>query len=185
MLTGDNASAVLADLMLLVAPVACAVGLAGIGALWKIGRRKSAVSAGCALAATLLLPPVAGFALFFCLVHSPMQFRRHSDSLGLRGFKQWGSIVVPLSLGGLGIAAAVLILNNNASLAAGVFAGSFMTLSILTVPHMLVPIVAGLRAPRRQLAVIWPENMPGTSELVRSAISQSEPSSPPPRQPCE
>ena len=153
LLTGDTAAAVIADVMLLVAPIACAVALVGLGILWQAGRRRAAVSAACALAATLLLPPVPGFALFFCLVHSPMQFRRHADSLALRGFGQWGRIVVPLSLGGLGIAAAVLVLNNNASLATGVFAGSFMTLSILTVPHMLVPIVAGLWAPGRQPGV--------------------------------
>ena len=153
LLTGDSGSAILADFMLLVAPTACAVALVGLGMLWQSGRRRMAVSAGCALLATLLLPPVPGFALFFCLVHSPMQFRRHADSLGLRGFGQWGRIVVPLSLGGFGVAAAVFLLNNNASLATGMFAGSFMTLSILTVPHMLVPMVVGLWAPRQQLAL--------------------------------
>ena len=153
LLTGDSTAAVLADLMLLVAPTAGAVALVGLGMLWQTGRRRTAVLAGCALAATLLLPPVPGFALFFCLVHSPMQFRRHAESLALRGFGQWGRIVMPVSLGGLGIAAAVLVLNNNASLDTGVFAGSFMTLSILTVPHMLVPIVAGLWAPGRQPAL--------------------------------
>ncbi|MFZ4690169.1 MAG: Brp/Blh family beta-carotene 15,15'-dioxygenase, partial [Polymorphobacter sp.] len=101
-------------------------------------------SASCALAAMLLLPPVLGFALFFCLVHSPMQFRQHAGRLGLRGFQQWGGIVVPLSLAGLGIAAAVFIENDDASIPANLFATSFMTLSILTVPHMLMPRITAL-----------------------------------------
>lgn len=92
----------------------------------------------------LLLPPVPGFALFFCLIHSPMQFRQHAGFLGLRGLQQWGGIVVPLSLAGLGIATAVSIENGDASIPANLFATSFMTPSILTVPHMLIPRIAAL-----------------------------------------
>lgn len=141
LLTGQSSAAVLADFMLLVAPTAGAVALVGLVVAWQAGRQTLAISAGCALAVTLMLPPVPGFALFFCLVHSPMQFRHHTDSLGLRGFRQWGPVVVPLSLGGLGVAVAILVLNGNSALATGIFASSFMTLSILTVPHMLVPMV--------------------------------------------
>ena len=139
LLTGDAAAAFLVDMQLLMAPAAIAVAFIGWVVLWQTGRRALAVSASCALAATLLLPPVPGFALFFCLVHSPMQFRQHAALLGLRGFQQWGSIVVPLSLAGLGIAAAVFIENDGRSIPANLFATSFMTLSILTVPHMLMP----------------------------------------------
>ncbi|MBC7505162.1 MAG: Brp/Blh family beta-carotene 15,15'-dioxygenase [Sandarakinorhabdus sp.] len=142
LLTGDPAAAVLADMMLLVAPVAIAVALIGWVLLWQAGHRALAVSAGCAFAAMLLLPPVPGFALFFCLVHSPIQFRQHAGLLGLRGFQQWGGMVVPLSLAGLGIAAAVFFENGDASIPANLFATSFMTLSILTVPHMLMPRIA-------------------------------------------
>lgn len=141
-LTGDPGTAVLADMLLLVAPVAIVVALAGIGVLWQANCRRLAVSAGCGLAAMLLLPPVAGFAIFFCLVHSPMQFRSHADALGLKGASQWRGIVVPISLGGLGVAGAIFVLNNGASIPTGVFVASFMTLSVLTVPHMLVPMFA-------------------------------------------
>lgn len=141
-LTGDAGAAVLADLLLLVAPVGIAVALVGLGVLWQAARPALALSGGCALAAVLLLPPVPGFALFFCLVHSPIQFRAHADSLGLRGIRQWGGIVVPLTLGGFGIAAAIFLLDRGQSIPASVFASSFMTLSILTVPHMLVPMIA-------------------------------------------
>jgi len=141
-LTGDPGAAFLADVLLLVAPVAILVALVGIGVLWQTNRRRLAVSAGCGLAAMLLLPPVAGFALFFGLVHSPMQFRSHADALGLKGVNQWRGIVVPISLGGLGVAGAVFVLDNLIAMTTSVFAVSFMTLSILTVPHMLVPLFA-------------------------------------------
>ena len=146
LLTGDAAAAVLADMLLLVAPVTTAVALIGWVLLWQAGQRALAVSASCALGAMLLLPPVPGFALFFCCVHSPIQFRQHAGLLGLHGVKQWGGIVVPLSLAGLGIAAAVFIENGNASIPANLFATSFMTLSILTVPHMLMPRLAAFFA---------------------------------------
>ncbi|MBC7635874.1 MAG: Brp/Blh family beta-carotene 15,15'-dioxygenase [Acetobacteraceae bacterium] len=152
LLTGATAGAVLADMLLLFAPAAIAVASIGWVLLWQAGQRSLAVSAGCALAAMLLLPPVPGFALFFCLVHSPMQFRRHADSLGLRGFQQWGGIVVPLSLAGLGIAAAVFIENGDASIPTNLFATSFMTLSILTVPHILMPKIAAFFQPQRRIS---------------------------------
>lgn len=139
LLTGDAAAAGLADMLLLVAPAATAVALVGWVLLWQAGQRALAVSASCAVASMLLLPPVPGFALFFCLVHSPMQFRQHAGLLGLRGFRQWGGIVVPISLAGLGIAAAIFFENGDASIPANLFVTSFMTLSILTVPHMLMP----------------------------------------------
>jgi Brp/Blh family beta-carotene 15,15'-monooxygenase len=142
LLTGDVRAGVLAELLLLVAPMAVAVALVGLWLLWQARQPALAVALGCSLAAMLLLPPVIGFALFFCLVHSPRQFRQHTESLGLHGFRQWGGIVVPLSLGGLGIAVAVFLLNGVMPIAANVFASSFMTLAILTAPHMIVPLIA-------------------------------------------
>lgn len=140
-LTDDTGAAMLADVLLLVGPVAIAIAVLGIGLLWQAGCRDRAISAGCGLAAMLLLPPVPGFALFFCLVHSPMQFRGHAHTLGLRGFRNWRGIVVPISLGGLTVAGIIYVLNNGVSITASVFAVSFMTLSVLTVPHMLVPVL--------------------------------------------
>lgn len=141
-LTGDANAVVLADVLLLVGPVASAVALVGLGLLWQAGRKGLAISAGCGLAAMLLLPPVLGFALFFCLVHSPMQFRSHANALGLRGFKDWNRIVLPISLGGLGVAGVILVLNDGATMTTNVFTASFMTLSVLTAPHMLMPMLA-------------------------------------------
>ena len=140
-LTGDADAAILADVLMLVGPVAGALAVLGIGLLWQAGCRDRAISAGCGLAAMLLMPPVPGFALFFCLVHSPVQFRFHAHALGLRGLSNWRGIVVPISLGGLALAGVIYVLNDGVSITASVFAVSFMTLSVLTVPHMLVPVL--------------------------------------------
>lgn len=142
LLTNDPRTAVLADLLLLVAPVAVAVAIVGTVLLWQARQPAMAIALGCATAAMILLPPVIGFALFFCLVHSPAQFRHHAESLGLHGFRQWGSEVVPFWIGGLGIAVAVFLTNREMPVAANVFASSFMTLAVLTVPHMVMPMIA-------------------------------------------
>lgn len=141
-LTGDRAAAVVADMSLLVAPVAVVVALVGVGLLWQADRKKLALLASCGLAAMLLLPPVVGFAIFFCLVHSPLQFQSHTEALGLKGARHWRGIVVPISIGGLGMAGVIFLLHSGPSLTTSVFAVSFMTLSLLTVPHMLVPMFA-------------------------------------------
>ncbi len=149
-LSNDAAAGLLVDLMLLLAPTMFVLAIAGAGMLWHAGERKRALSAVCGLAAMLVLPPVHGFALFFCLVHSPIQFSDHSRALGLHGVRQWGGTVIPLTLGGLAVAAAIFLANRSATISDDIFASSFVALSVLTAPHMLVPVI--LRLNRRARA---------------------------------
>lgn len=148
MLTADPAAAILVDALLLLAPVSIAIALIGFGSLWQAEQKSLAVSGLGALVAMLVLPPVQGFAIFFCLVHSALQFRHHAQSLGLHSFRRWRGIVVPVSLGGLGVAGAVLAFMPPAPLETGLFITSFTALSVLTAPHMLVPLM--LRAVRQK-----------------------------------
>lgn len=147
-LTDDAGAAVLADLLLMVAPAMLLVALVAIRLLWAAGRADLAVAATCSLCAMLVLPPVAGFALFFALVHSPLQFRAHAGALGLHGFRQWRSVVWPISLGGLAVAGAIYAMRAGMTLPDRAFAVSFITLSVLTAPHMLVPWLQRLIARR-------------------------------------
>ena len=151
-LSGQASAAVLADCLLLVAPTMLLLAMVGVAMLWRIGRRKLALSAACAFMAMLVLPPVLGFALFFCLVHSPIQFRAHAAALGLRGISQWGGIVIPLTLGGLGIAVAIFALGSGQSLTDSIFVSSFMALSVLTAPHMAVPVILRMAQGRQPSA---------------------------------
>ncbi|GGB53750.1 Brp/Blh family beta-carotene 15,15'-dioxygenase [Blastomonas aquatica] len=151
-LSNDTAARLLVDLMVLIAPTMVMLAVAGAGMLWHAGERNRALSAVCGLAAMLVLPPVHGFALFFCLVHSPIQFADHSRALGLRGVRQWGGTVIPLTLGGLAVAAGIFLANRSAVLTDDVFASSFIALSVLTAPHMLVPMILRLRSPARAQA---------------------------------
>ncbi|WP_372915953.1 Brp/Blh family beta-carotene 15,15'-dioxygenase, partial [Sandarakinorhabdus sp.] len=148
-LAGDARAAVLADALLLAAPTAMVLAAVAIVLLIQNQHRRLAMAAACSLAAMLLLPPVIGFAVHFCLVHSPLQFRDHARQLGLRHFRQWRAAVIPLSLGGLAVAGGILVRGDGTALAHNLYASSFMALAVLVVPHMLVPLaMAHLKARR-------------------------------------
>lgn len=140
-LTGQAGAAIIADLMLLVTPVALVVAAVAVSALWSAGRKVQATGAALTLASMVVLPPIVGFALYFCFFHSPRHFRESLSALDWRGFARWGWVVVPLTLAAGGIALVLFGLEIRAALPDRIMAASFMTLSILTVPHMLVPLL--------------------------------------------
>ncbi len=130
---------------MLVLPVAVGLGLIALAALWHAGRRDRAVGGLAALTGMLILPPIIGFALYFCLFHSPRHFRESLLTLKWRGVGAWGWVVMPLTLAAGAIAFLIFGLEIRAALPDRIMAASFMTLSILTVPHMLVPpLIAAL-----------------------------------------
>lgn len=156
-LAGDARAALLADALLLAAPTAMVLAAVAIIMLIQNQQRSLALAAACSVAAMLMLPPVIGFAVHFCLVHSPLQFRDHAHHLGLRQFRQWRGAVIPLSIGGLAVAGGILGLNNGTALAHSLYASSFMALAVLVVPHMLVPLVMAhlqTQQARRRRAVV-------------------------------
>lgn len=139
LLSGDLAAVGLADALLLVAPGAAACALLAIVLLWKDGQLATAVNATCALSAMILLPPIIGFAIYFCLIHSPAHFRAGLERLGPTTDVARPTIVA--TLGGLAIAVAAAQFLPIADPSNRMFAASFMTLSILTLPHMAVPLL--------------------------------------------
>lgn len=139
LLTGTPVAAGLADVLLLVAPAAAACALLAILLLWQAGQRVTAVNALCGLTAMILLPPLTGFAIYFGLIHSPTHFRAGLKRLAPATGVSRPTIVA--TLGGLTIALATLIALPTTGLPSNVFVASFMTLSILTLPHMAVPLL--------------------------------------------
>ncbi|MEO6580437.1 MAG: Brp/Blh family beta-carotene 15,15'-dioxygenase [Sphingomicrobium sp.] len=139
LLSGKPAASVLADTLLLVAPAAVACAMLATLLLWHGGHRVTAVNAVSALAAMILLPPITGFAIYFCLIHSPSHFRAGLRRLGSASSVSQSTIVA--TLGGLAIALATVQFLPLADPSSRLFAASFMTLSILTLPHMAVPLI--------------------------------------------
>lgn len=136
---GESTAAGLADKLLLVAPAAAACALLAMLLLWQSGHRVRAVNAASALVAMVVLPPVTGFAIYFCLIHSPTHFRAGLKLLAPATGVARPTIVA--TLGGLAIALATLQFVPTADPSGGFFVASFMTLSILTLPHMAVPLI--------------------------------------------
>lgn len=146
-LVGADASAVFVDLLRLVAPVATLVAVAAVGLLWSVGARAEAIGGSVALLAMALLPPVVGFALFFCLFHSPRHLRDGLAALSSHSTRNKAATILLLTLAAGGIAAIIYTLGGALPVSERLAAASFITLSILTLPHMAVPMV--LRAVRR------------------------------------
>ena len=88
-----------------------------------------------------ILPPIVGFAAYFCFFHSPRHFRHSLADLDWRGVRKWGWVVLPLTLAAGLLAATLFGLQVRTEISDRIMAASFMTLSILTVPHMLVPLL--------------------------------------------
>ena len=137
-LTNDLRAAVLVDLLIIAAPVAVAVALVGLA---QLGSGRRSAEGFCALAAMLILPPVIGFAVFFCLFHSPRHFREGWSSLGPNVQLGTAVQIAAVTFAGFGIAASIYAVNAFRGAPAGLFEASMMTLSVLTVPHMLLATI--------------------------------------------
>lgn len=127
---------VLAEALLMVAPVSLLVAGISAAANWRTHRRR-VVEALVGTAAMLVLPPVIGFALFFTLIHSPRHLREMMPATGRVG---WGTITVLTGLALL-LAAALYAIVPHATPAEGVYRSCFTILSILTLPHLLLPFL--------------------------------------------
>lgn len=138
-LTGSESGVLISDLLTLVAPVALMLAAMAIILHWQAGRREQALGLVGALAVMLVLPPVAGFALYFCLLHSPRHFAGALQALSWTRVRQWSAVVIPVSLAALGLAAVLFRLELRPSFSDQIVAATFMTLSVVTVPHMLMP----------------------------------------------
>ncbi|HZV85664.1 MAG TPA: Brp/Blh family beta-carotene 15,15'-dioxygenase [Brevundimonas sp.] len=140
-LTGSSSGVVAADVLTLVAPVALMLAAVGIVLHWQEGRRGQSMGLAAAVAVMIVLPPVVGFALYFCVFHSPRHFSGALQSLSWTDARQWARVVVPLTLAGLGLAVVLFAVEWRPTFGDQIVAVSFMTLSIVTAPHMLAPRV--------------------------------------------
>ena len=140
-LVGGDTSQIFAAVAVLIAPVALATAAAATVTLWIDGRRSDASATAVALCAMIFLPPLVGFALFFCLMHSPAQFAAAQQTLDWQKFRQWVPVVLPLTGAALGIAAFVFATFGSVTFTGTMIATAFMTLSILTLPHLAVPMI--------------------------------------------
>lgn len=140
-LTGRTDAPAVTDAMTLVTPTALIFAVVALGALWSAGHRQRAAAGALALTGMIVLPPIVGFALYFCLFHSPRHLGENLRAVARTRRHVWVRIVLPMTAAAGVIAAALYALELRADVASRLVAASFMTLSILTMPHMLAPFV--------------------------------------------
>ena len=148
MLGAGTSAATLVDAMTLVAPVGVLVAGVGIFMLHRHGDQREAGATAISVLAMIFLTPLAGFVIYFCFLHSPKNYARARAELGLAGAAVARRDTVWLSLAALGMAVAIAMQMDGSTPDERWLHAGFVTLSVLTVPHMLAGAFAGLRAHR-------------------------------------
>ena len=95
------------------------------------GRHGAAIELAAVLGVTVLLPPLIGFAIYFCFVHAPRQLRQRCAVMNC-GWLAYHSRVMPCTLGGIVTLAMAYLLVPTATSAL------LIGLAALTFPHMLL-----------------------------------------------
>lgn len=138
-LAGGSSRFPVADALLMLSPVAVAAGLTACALSWHGAMRLMAVSSLAALAGMLFLPPLLGFALSFGLFHSPRHFNGALRALDRS--RGWRVPVLGASVAALAMVVFIAWARGNQGLPSGVIRGTFIILSVLTVPHMALPMI--------------------------------------------
>ncbi len=133
----DQRGIIVARTITAAAPVALLVTVVGTVIAWREGRSEWATAMAACLVLLLVLPPVAGFALFFVFLHSPRHFADARASLSDMTWARW------LATGALLSGAAVVGWWGVEKLVAGpvgatVPARAFQLLASVAVPHLLL-----------------------------------------------
>lgn len=140
-LTLSSEAGAIADLLRMAAPAALLLAfLAGV-ALVRRGAIADAFSLGMSILVLMALPPVEGFALFFCLIHSPKALAEALTSLNLGRAREAGPALLVMTLAALVLAAALFWGVSDAAPGRRWIFATFVSLSVLTAPHMLAPLL--------------------------------------------
>jgi Brp/Blh family beta-carotene 15,15'-monooxygenase len=133
----DPRAAVIAQIITAAAPVALLVTAVGIAAAWRDGSRHWAAAMALCFALLLVLPPVAGFALFFVFLHSPRHLAQTRVVLRDMPLRRWlGTGALLSSLAILGWCAVRAIAPSRFEPI--IVAQAFQLLASVAVPHLML-----------------------------------------------
>jgi Brp/Blh family beta-carotene 15,15'-monooxygenase len=152
----NERATLIAQIITAAAPVTLLVTAVGVGAAWREGSRKWAGAMTLCLLLLVLLPPVAGFALFFVFLHSPRHLAQTRVLLCEMSLARW------LTTGALLSCAAVLgwcALQRLAHtpIEATMAAKAFQLLASVAVPHLLLSRWLENRLARQDLSQRHPK----------------------------
>lgn len=137
-LIGGSDAGIISDYLRLIAPVFGLVAVANIIIAFSNSAFDQALRNIILLAAALLLPPGIGFAVYFCLYHSPIHFAEGRKTL-MNLQDRPNHFFLFMSLASAAVLLCILVAQPHKVMDARVIATTFQALSILTIPHMLLP----------------------------------------------
>ncbi len=133
----DPRAAVIAQIVTAAAPVTLLVTMVGIVLAWRNGSRHWATAMAVCLVLLIVLPPVAGFSLFFVFLHSPRHLAQTRLVLRDMTLARWlgtGALLSGLAiLGWWGVRSLA-----PSRLDPSVVAQAFQLLASVAVPHLLL-----------------------------------------------
>ncbi len=138
---GTSHAAALITMSGILAPAA--VGIAAVGAALQFRQRRSdALELLSIVGGALLLEPLVFFTCYFALLHSPRHLVETAQGLEMTSLKRIYLATLPVLLATLLLAGVAYWLLPQIGMAARVLRIVFIGLAALTVPHMLLDVVA-------------------------------------------
>jgi Brp/Blh family beta-carotene 15,15'-monooxygenase len=149
---GTSNAAALITMSRILAPAA--VGIAAVGAALQFRQRWSDALELLSIASgALLLQPLVFFSCYFALLHSPRHLLDTAQGLGMTSLKRIYLATLPVLLATLLLAGLAYWLLPHIGMAARVVRIVFIGLAALTVPHMLLDVIAEAERKRHPEAV--------------------------------
>lgn len=133
----DARASVVAQIITAAAPVTLLVTAVGIAVAWRDGGRHWAAAMALCLSLLIILPPVAGFALFFVFLHSPLHLAQTRVRLRDMAIARWLMTGAVLS-GGAIVGWWVLHRLAPSGIDRNLAAQAFQLLASVAVPHLLL-----------------------------------------------
>jgi Brp/Blh family beta-carotene 15,15'-monooxygenase len=138
---GTSHAAAFITMSKILAPAAA--GIAAVGAALQFRQRRSdALEWLSIVSGALLLHPLVFFTCYFALLHSPRHLLETAQGLGITSLKRIYLVTLPVLLATLLLAGLAYWLLPPIGIAARVLRIVFIGLAALTVPHMLLDVVA-------------------------------------------
>jgi Brp/Blh family beta-carotene 15,15'-monooxygenase len=139
LITHDSGAAIWVDVLIMASPISLGFAAVRMVNYVQSGSIVRAASALIILASMALFPPIIGFALYFCLHHSPHHFSQCWDNIPTIARRRSAVTIAIVTIVSLLLAALLFGFAAQLTWSNAIIASVFLTLSILTVPHMLVP----------------------------------------------
>ena len=133
----DPRARVIGQIIIAAAPVALLVTAVGVAVAWREGSRLWAAAMALCLSLLMILPPVAGFALFFVFLHSPRHLAQTRMRLRDMASMQWlmtGAVLSGAAIAGFWVLHRLAPSGIDQSLVVQ----AFQLLASVAVPHLLL-----------------------------------------------